>query len=584
MTDGYAFARWPLFASALCMFAKIAVAQGVAVGGHVRYYASNAAVDAATLDLTGSSEQTTASNSDGAFSMMATSGANWTLSAAKTKDYRNAISVLDAVYVLQAIVGMRTLDARQHLACDVNGDGAVDVADAVRILQFAAGLIDRLPVAAQCGWDWVFVPEPAPAPGQRLIQPQVTTGPCQPGGIAFEPLSAAANNQDFAAILFGDCSGSWQSSSTATPTPTTTATPTATATLTLTPSDTFTMPSTQTPTATSTATLTPVPTKTVTPPPTQTPSATPTPSPQPRALGTVTLVSAPTPCSGESCYTLDVRCAQLAATDRVTLKVGGPTALPARGTILFATGFDGTFFWETLSSLAPHVLSDLQAAGFRTVQLAWNVNWFLATQGRPEGQGRLACRPASVARWVYDNLHTHSANTAFCAVGHSNGASQVAYMITQYGLAPILSAVELDGGPNWARIDEACLRDDPAYQALWFSLTNRQNADWAFGFPNDGSGPCARQDRSFRAAFQEASLAFGTWQYVYPRTMVQFLFGDQDSGPAASHGMFFFDWISQAGSPLVRMDVVPNSGHTTVATVQGANMIRDTLLNECYPR
>ena len=66
--------------------------------------------------------------------------------------------------------------------------------------------------------------------------------------------------------------------------------------------------------------------------------------------------------------------------------------------------------------------------------------------------------------------------------------------------------------------------------------------------------------------------------------MVQFLFDDQDTTSTAAHGMFFYDWISQAGSPLVRMDIVPNSGHTTVATVQGANMIRDTLLNECYPR
>jgi hypothetical protein len=543
-------------------------------------------VDGATLDLSGPSEQTTTSNSAGTFSLSAPSGANWMLSAAKTQDFGNAISVLDAVYVLQAVVGLRSLDARQQLACDVTGDGTVDVMDAVRILQLTVGLIDRLPVAASCGWDWVFVPDLTPVAGEQLVQPQLSAGPCQQGGMAFEPLMGTADNQNFAAILLGDCSGSWQPSNaaTSTSTPSSTSTPTATLTPTGTPSQTATLTPTATSTRTTTTTLTPTPVSTATTVPTSTPTATPTPTSPPRPLGTVLLLSTPTPCSGERCYAIDVRCPQLAEADRATLKVGGPTALPSRGTILFATGFTGTYFWETLSALAPGVLSDLQAAGFRTVQLAWNVNWFLAAQGRVEGQGRLACRPASVARWVYDNLHAHSPDTAFCAVGHSNGASQVAYMIAQYGLSSILSAVELDGGPNWARIDEACLRDDPAYQALWFALSNRQNADWAFGFPNDGSGPCARQDPSFRAAFQEASLAFGSWQYVYPRTMVQFLFGDQDTGPAATHGMFFYDWISQAGSPLVRMDVVANSGHTTVATVQGANMIRDTLLNECSPR
>ena len=149
---------------------------------------------------------------------------------------------------------------------------------------------------------------------------------------------------------------------------------------------------------------------------------------------------------------------------------------------------------------------------------------------------RLACKPASAVRWVYDNLHTQAPDKAFCMEGHSNGASQAAYALTQYGLASILADVVLESGPNFARLDEGCLRDDPAFQALWYSLNSRSNVDWGFGFPNNGSGPCAQGDTTFRSAFQHASVAFGNWPYVYPKTMVHFLFGSTDITATAGHG------------------------------------------------
>jgi hypothetical protein len=47
----------------------------------------------------------------------------------------------------------------------------------------------------------------------QLIKPRgrVSGGTCQPRSVTFAPISAAAVNQDFEAILIGDCTLSWPS-------------------------------------------------------------------------------------------------------------------------------------------------------------------------------------------------------------------------------------------------------------------------------------------------------------------------------------------------------------------------------------
>lgn len=121
-----------------------------------------------------------------------------------------AISPLDAAWVLQAVVGLRALSAEQLLACDVTGNGSASALDATFILQHTVGLLDRLPVAEICDSDWAFIPEPAAAPGQTLIQPRPGSQSCTPGGIAYETVASTLAAQDFAALVFGDCTGNWR--------------------------------------------------------------------------------------------------------------------------------------------------------------------------------------------------------------------------------------------------------------------------------------------------------------------------------------------------------------------------------------
>ena len=119
----------------------------------------------------------------------------------------------------RSVAGLRTLDPEQRLACDVTGNGTLSALDAAIILQQTVSLISMFPVAQTCASDWLFVPIPAAAANQHVIPPQNTAAvnPCQPGAIEFRPLAGQLANQDFAAVLIGDCTGNWQP---ATPTPT----------------------------------------------------------------------------------------------------------------------------------------------------------------------------------------------------------------------------------------------------------------------------------------------------------------------------------------------------------------------------
>ena len=157
----------------------------------------------------------------------------------------------------------------------------------------------------------------------------------------------------------------------------------------------------------------------------------------PRQLGKVEVLSGPVQCADGTCYEIRVTCPEVAAPARARLKVAAPLTTSARGT--------------------------MSGAGFRIVQLQWIDSWLVAAPGKEEGHVRLGCRPATVARWVYDHLHEPATSSAFCATGNSGGAAQVSYMLSHYGLKDILAAVVPTGGPPMGRLDRACDPDDPAY-------------------------------------------------------------------------------------------------------------------------
>jgi hypothetical protein len=152
------------------------------------------------------------------------------------------------------------------------------------------------------------------------------------------------------------------------------------------------------------------------------------------------------------------------------------------------------------------------------------------------------------------------------------------------------------GGPPMGRIDRACSRDDPGYIR---GESMRKLIDAGFGFvppgdlrtlnPNDvpAIGPCSRGDISFHEKFRQASVASGEGDYVYPRTMVWFVFEGIDDGPVAL-GTTYYDLLVKSGSPLVGKTVVPGVNHAgpngLYSDRDGVEKIREILLTECRSR
>jgi len=183
----------------------------------VLYYSNAAPVSGATFELSSpvqgiASVEQTQSDLAGQYAFSGLSVGTQNLWPQKSGDFAAGISTLDAVYVLESLSGTRTLNTAQTLACDVTGNGALSVLDAVMILQYKAGLMTSFPAAQKCASDWAFLPIPQPSPSMQVIPPGMVAGTCQPGTVVFDPLASQCNGVDFSAVLFGDCTGNWQPS------------------------------------------------------------------------------------------------------------------------------------------------------------------------------------------------------------------------------------------------------------------------------------------------------------------------------------------------------------------------------------
>ncbi|MBX3027926.1 dockerin type I repeat-containing protein [bacterium] len=298
------------------------------VGGEVRYYSGDAMVPDVTVDLIGAGQMSTTTDDHGAYAFGDPGGGDWQVAPRKLGGGGTGVSTLDASYALQSVVGLRSLSDMQRLACDVTGDGTVSALDAARILQLVAGMRAQLPAAESCGSDWVFIPDPAAAPNQRLLAPQMAPM-CQPGAIAYEPLATPIDSQNFLAILLGDCTGNWlpPASPTATPTaapPTATpavpsATDTAASTATGTATPTATPPPAPNATSTSTGTVTRTGTRTSTPTNTATPTPPSTATRTATATFTATRTSTPTSTATATAQATATRTATLTPTSTFTI-------------------------------------------------------------------------------------------------------------------------------------------------------------------------------------------------------------------------------------------------------------------------
>ncbi len=300
----------------------------------------------------------------------------------------------------------------------------------------------------------------------------------------------------------------------------------------------------------------------------------------PLPLGQVLVLGPASLCGVDTfCYDLEVTCPNVAAPADAALRVGTDSLVPNRGSILLTTGGTGTGYWGDEYAEGARVIGELRAAGFTTIELKWIDSWLVGS----EGQALLACRPATVVQWIYDNLHVVAQGSAFCASGNSGGAAQIMYPLTHYGLEPLLPLVVPTGGPPFSRIDWGCLPGTGPNPAAEYDEEPATTIDLGYGF-SGGTGPCVNHDPSFLTVFQGSSEAFDIHDYYFPNTLIWLVVGDQDFTSAPVQAEILLDLLLAEGSPLLMTSVAPNTAHNVPGSVEGANLIRDILLNECVPR
>ena len=179
------------------------------LSGRATYSHGGGAVPDASVAMVGDTPATAISDGTGDYGFPIAGPGSIALQPQKQGQFNAAVTSLDATYVLQAVAGTRTLTTDEQRAADVTGNGTFSTLDAVFILQFQAGLLDRFAAADACGSDWLFVPVASPTPNQTLVSPQLVNGICQPGRISLTSFTPPLSGRDFRAILLGDVTGNW---------------------------------------------------------------------------------------------------------------------------------------------------------------------------------------------------------------------------------------------------------------------------------------------------------------------------------------------------------------------------------------
>ena len=305
-------------------------------------------------------------------------------------------------------------------------------------------------------------------------------------------------------------------------------------------------------------------------------------------LGTVSELDDPCPdgagpLPGTRCIEVEVSCPDippLVAQVRIT---DPPSDAAPRGTILFGTGGGGEGFYDR-SPTADLMMRSLAGGGFRIVQRAWATQW----ESGGAGLAAAACRYATLLTWVHDEIHQEG---ALCATGNSGGSAEIGYALSRFGRAAILDLAVPTGGPVMSRVDLGCLASDswhtqcqavpdgttcePAQVQCDYEGSNLGHIDGAY-LPDT---PCELHDDSFAGQLLADSILSPDAD-LDVTTPVHQLLGERDCSPALPQGALWYDaLVSEKAQTFV-----PDTGHSTFATEEGASAIRRVLDEECVSR
>jgi hypothetical protein len=316
-----------------------------------------------------------------------------------------------------------------------------------------------------------------------------------------------------------------------------------------------------------------------------------------------TMISCPTfggglPQDGSTCYQINTSCDGVADFSAY-LKVNEPAGTPL-GTVIFGTGtggaalydFDEPDFFNGTTNGGQAVVQTVLDAGFNTVQVTFGSPFTDTTPNGwltgPGGVRRLACRYATVAQWVYQNIHNSNTSAPLCATGNSGGSAAIGYALSDYGLDSIFSMVEVTSGPPMSRLDQACL---PASNPTCAQQSFTCNA----GDPQEGLSICYTSDDAAivdtaypqpycqnaingspaPVGFFLSDSVLGAPQRSFPKTRVNQLFGGQDHSAAVEQGL---TWGNTVGSSHACVSDAP---HPIPSAADGAAAIATDIVNLC---
>ena len=306
-----------------------------------------------------------------------------------------------------------------------------------------------------------------------------------------------------------------------------------------------------------------------------------TPTHAARELGTVRFVSVDTTCAKNvsDCWLVEVTCPSIAVIT-ARLKIRNSTVTP-KGTAIFTEGGPGNTFWGNQAVPAANALIYLSNNGFNTVEVAWTTAWWsdpsANLNGGYDGYPTTACRPATIAKYIRDTFNGESPDLAFCASGNSGGSTQVAFMLSHYGMGNLMDLAVPTSGPPVSQIDTGCYAT-PGYESMWYTSDTASTIDQAFRVTKNG--PCVTKDVNYQELYRNASVSVGG-EYLYPSTHVHFVFGTLDKTSAVGQGLFHFDTLQQAGQTMLGQEFIAGAGHQVHRAEAGANAIRDKIIAEC---
>jgi hypothetical protein len=308
---------------------------------------------------------------------------------------------------------------------------------------------------------------------------------------------------------------------------------------------------------------------------------------QPDSLGTIQ--SSSTTCegnlSGGVCYALDITCPEI-PNYTAYIKIYEPT-VPVIGTVLFATGGDGTDLVEDLT-YGPVVVQTVLEKGYRPVELSFGAPFNsneLGWQSDANGEGvrAAACRFATVQQWVHDNYL--DAGMPFCASGNSAGGEVIGQSLAHYGSSDILSFAEITSGPPFGRVDYACENTQPTATSPCSEKNNglavQPGTSKKFIDPAYPGAWCssayASHSTVHQTQFLKDSITVGDSVLNYPNTFVNFLFGKDDTTSAIRQGYLFQGAITSSTAT----ECAPRTGHVIEDYQPGAEQVAADIVKYC---